>query len=111
ERVSATLHGAPEICARLDGIPLAIELAAARCRQFSIERIAEGLDNRFHFLAEGRSALPRHRTLSASLEWSFARLEQQEARAFGRLAVFTGLFTIEAAVHLIPAAGSPPQAE
>jgi len=108
---NAELNRAAEICARLDGIPLAIELAAARCRQFSIERIAEGLDDRFHFLAEGRSALPRHRTLAASLEWSFARLEQQEARAFGRLAVFTGLFTIEAAVHVIRAAGSIDEAE
>ncbi len=104
ELSKAELARVDHICARLDGIPLAIELAAARCRQFSIDRIAEGLDDRFRFLSDGRSAVPRHRTLAASLEWSCARLDQSEALAFRRLAVFIGTFPIEAAVSVIGSA-------
>ena len=60
-----------QICRRLDGIPLALELAAARCRQLSVERIAQDLDDRFRLLTGGaRTVLPRHQTLAASIDWS-----------------------------------------
>lgn len=87
-----------EICARLDGIPLAIELAAARTRVLSVDEIAAGLANRFHLLTGGaRSALPRQRTLEASVAWSHGMLDDAERVAFRRLAVFAGSFTLEAA--------------
>jgi class 3 adenylate cyclase len=75
-------HNAPaiaQICHRLDGIPLAIELAAARCRQISVERIAADLDDRFRFLTGGaRTVMPRQQTLAASVDWSYERLDEVE---------------------------------
>ncbi len=66
-----------QICHRLDGIPLALELAAARCRQMSAERIALELDDRFHLLTGGaRTVLPRQQTLAASVDWSYDRLNE-----------------------------------
>ena len=80
-----------QICYRLDGIPLALELAAARCRQMSAERIAVELDDRFHLLTGGaRTVLPRQQTLAASVDWSYDRLDEIEQVVFRRLGVFAG---------------------
>jgi predicted ATPase/DNA-binding CsgD family transcriptional regulator len=79
------------ICRALDGIPLAIELAAARVRALTPEQIRARLDDRFRLLADGyRSAPPRQRTLSAAIEWSHDLLTPQERALFRRLSVFTG---------------------
>ncbi|MBV6451241.1 MAG: hypothetical protein MHPDNHAH_01972 [Anaerolineales bacterium] len=87
-----------QICSRLDGIPLAIELAAARVRALSVEQIAARLDDRFHLLTGGsRTALPRQQTLRAMIDWSFNLLSEQEKQLFRRLAVFVGGWTLEAA--------------
>jgi predicted ATPase/class 3 adenylate cyclase/predicted negative regulator of RcsB-dependent stress response len=87
-----------QICRRLDGIPLAIELAAARVRALSPEQIAARLDDRFRLLTGGsRMALPRHRTLKAAVDWSFDLLSEAERTLFIRLSVFAGGFRLEAA--------------
>jgi predicted ATPase/DNA-binding SARP family transcriptional activator len=86
------------ICRRLDGIPLAIELAAARVRALPVERIAVGLQEMLPLLTSGRrTALPRHQTLRASLEWSYALLSGPEQRLLQRLSVFVGGWTLPAA--------------
>ena len=85
-----------QICYRLDGIPLALELAAARCRQMSAERIAAELDDRFHLLTGGaRTVLPRQQTLAASVDWSYDRLDEVEQVLFRRLGVFAGSFPMD----------------
>jgi len=90
-----------EICARLDGIPLALELAAARARFMSVERIADGLSDRFRLLVgSGRAAPERHRTLLASIEWSCGLLSRKERRVLNRLSVFASGFTLSAAEHI-----------
>jgi predicted ATPase/DNA-binding CsgD family transcriptional regulator len=87
-----------QVCRRLEGIPLAIELAAARKGVLSVERIAERLDDSLRLLtAGGRTALPRHRTLRATLEWSHELLGEPERKQFRRLSVFAGGLTLEAA--------------
>lgn len=87
-----------EICRRLDGLPLAIELAAARLRALSLRQIAERLDDRFRLLTGGlRTAAPRHKTLEAALDWSYELLPAAEQRVLNRLAVFAGSFSLEAA--------------
>ncbi len=87
-----------EICSRLDGIPLALELAAARCRTMTPERIAVELDRRFVMLTGGaRTALARQQTLLASIAWSHELLAADERIVFRRLGAFTGLFPLEAA--------------
>jgi predicted ATPase/DNA-binding SARP family transcriptional activator len=87
-----------QICLRLDGIPLAIELAAARMSLLSAQEIAARLDGRFSLLTGGRrTALPRHQTLRAAIEWSYDLLDQAEQMLFRRLSVFAGSFTLEAA--------------
>jgi non-specific serine/threonine protein kinase len=87
-----------EICRRLDGIPLALELAAARVAALPPEQIARLLDDRFRLLTAGsRTALPRHQTLRALFDWSHDLLAQKEQVAFRRLAVFSGGLTVEAA--------------
>jgi predicted ATPase len=87
-----------EICSRLDGIPLAIELAAARMRAVPIDVIATRLDDRFRLLTGGdRAALPRQQTLRALIDWSYELLTEPERTLFRRLAVFAGGFTVEAA--------------
>src|SRR5262249_3213821 len=99
-----------QICYRLDGIPLALELAAARCRQMSAERIASELDDRFHLLTGGaRTVLPRQQTLAASVDWSYDRLGEGEQVVFRRLGVFAGLFPIEAAEAVVAALGDVDQ--
>jgi predicted ATPase/class 3 adenylate cyclase/DNA-binding CsgD family transcriptional regulator len=95
-----------QICSRLDGIPLAIELAAARCRQLSAERIAHDLDDRFRLLTGGaRTVLPRHQTLAASIDWSHDRLDPDEAVTFRRLGVLVGPFPLEAAEGIVAGPG------
>lgn len=87
-----------ELCARLDGSPLALELAAARVRAFSPEEIAKRLDERFRLLTGGsRVALPRHQTLRACLDWSYDLLSDTERRVLQRLGVFAGRFPLDAA--------------
>ena len=87
-----------QICYRLDGIPLAIELAAARAKALAVEEIADRLDDSFRLLATGgRTAMPRHKTLKATVDWSHELLGRQERTLFRRLCVFSGRFTLEAA--------------
>ncbi|CAN5723206.1 LuxR family transcriptional regulator [soil metagenome] len=87
-----------DICQRLDGIPLAIELAAARVRALTPEQIAERLDDRFRLLSGGsRTSMPRHQTLRAAIEWSFGLLPEAERAVLWRLSAFAGAFTLEAA--------------
>jgi predicted ATPase len=87
-----------EICERLDGIALAIELAAARVNILSPSALARNLNERFLILTGGkRTAPPRHRTLRAMLDWSYELLEEQEQRALRKLSVFVGGFTLELA--------------
>jgi predicted ATPase/class 3 adenylate cyclase len=87
-----------KICRRLDGMPLAIELAAARSRSLDIAQIANRLDDRFRLLTGGsRTALPRQQTLAAAVEWSYELLQKPEQIVFQRLAAFRGGFTLEAA--------------
>jgi predicted ATPase/DNA-binding CsgD family transcriptional regulator/class 3 adenylate cyclase len=86
------------MCQRLDGIPLAIELAAAWLRTLTPAQIAAGLDDRFALLVRGpRGAIARHQTLAASIEWSHALLDDADRAVFRRLAGFTGGFTLDAA--------------
>jgi len=96
-----TAENAPalaQICSRLDGIPLAIELAAARVRALSIEQIAKRLDDRFRLLTGGsRTALERHQTLRATIDWSYNLLSADERLLLRRLSVFAGSWTLEAA--------------
>jgi predicted ATPase/DNA-binding winged helix-turn-helix (wHTH) protein len=85
-------------CRRLDGIPLAIELAAGRAGSLGIRRTADLLDNRFSLLWHGRrTALPRHRTLNAMLDWSYNLLSEREKGVLCRMSVFVGDFTLQAA--------------
>ena len=89
------------ICRRLDGLPLAIELAAARLRTLPVEEVATRLDDRFRLLTGGsRTALPRHRTLRAAVEWSWSLLDGDERRLVERLAVFPAAFSPEAAASV-----------
>jgi predicted ATPase/DNA-binding SARP family transcriptional activator len=86
------------VCRRLDGLPLAIELAAARMRMLSVSQLAERLDDIFSVLVGGtRSAPPRHQALRATLDWSYELLEGEERAVFLRLSVFAGGFTLAAA--------------
>jgi len=86
-----------QICLRLDGIPLAIELAAARINMLSVQEIDARLDHRFSLLTGGRrTALLRHQTLRAAIEWSYDLLSEAEQVIFRRLSIFTGSFTLEA---------------
>lgn len=98
---SVTNANAPavaKICTRLDGIPLAIELAAARLRILTAEQIASRLDDRFHLLTGGsRTALPRQQTLRALIDWSHDMLSESERTMFRRLAIFSGGWVMEAA--------------
>jgi len=95
QRVAAAIAG---ICRQLDGIPLAIELAAARAATLGIENLGAHLDDRFGVLTDGRrTALPRHRTLRATLDWSHGLLSEPERVILRRLAVFAGTFSMEAA--------------
>jgi len=98
-----------QICRRLDGIPLALELAASRTRVLSAEQIAERLDDRFRLLTGGsRTALPRQQTLRALIDWSYDLLTEPEKALFRRLAVFVGGWALEAAEAICSGDGVEP---
>ena len=95
-----------EICRRLDGIPLAIELAAARVRALAPSQIAAGLSDRFGLLTGGlRGAPARQRTLEASLDWSYDLLDDEQRLALARLSVFAGSFELDAAEQVVGGQG------
>src|ERR1700693_3130353 len=94
-RVAAAMAG---ICRRLDRIPLALELAAARAAALGIEGVAARLDDRFRLLSGGRrTPMPRHQTLRATLDWSYELLTEPERVVLRRLAIFAGDFTLQSA--------------
>jgi predicted ATPase/class 3 adenylate cyclase len=103
DRAAASGEGAVEdevardICARLDGLPLAIELAAARAGQLGAGEVARRLSDRFELLTGSRRRVPRQRTLEATLDWSHDHLSAEEQTAFRRLGVFNGTFSMRAA--------------
>jgi predicted ATPase len=95
---SSEMDAIAQICRRLDGIPLAIELAAARCRMMNPAKIATGLDDRFRLLTGGvRTSVPRQQTLETSVAWSYDLLDGAERAVLRRLSVFAGGFTLDAA--------------
>jgi predicted ATPase/class 3 adenylate cyclase len=99
-----------EICRRLDGIPLALELAAARVRALTVQQIADRLDDRFRLLTgASRTVMPRHQTLRAAIDWSFDLLPDTERSVLWRLSVFSGVFSLEAAEHVCAAADVAPE--
>jgi predicted ATPase/class 3 adenylate cyclase len=103
---AANSRAVADISRRLDGIPLAIELAASRIRAMSAEQLADRLDDRFALLTGGsRSALPRQQTLEAAMDWSYELLTDPEQHLLQRLSVFRGGFSMEAAEH-VGAAGA-----
>ena len=96
------------LVARLDGMPLAIELAAARVESLGVAQLLDRLDDRFALLASGdRLAAARHRSLAATVEWSYQLLSENERRVFRQLAVFPGPFTLDAAQAVAGAAAGP----
>jgi predicted ATPase/DNA-binding SARP family transcriptional activator len=96
------------VCRELDGIPLAIELAAARTRALSVDEIAAHLDDRFAFLRDWhRVAVPRHQTLRATMDWSYELLSEAERHVLGRLSVFAGGFTLAAAAGVCVGGDEP----
>jgi len=98
----ANRQAVTQVCQRLDGLPLAIELAAARMRVLSVRQLAERLDDVFGVLTGGaRSAPPRHQALRATLDWSHDLLNGRERTVFRRLAVFTGGFALPAAERVV----------
>ena len=107
-RFACTDESAPyvaEICRRLDGIPLAIELAAARVKVLSPQQLAHKLDERFRVLTGGdRSALPRQQTMRALIDWSYDLLSEDERRLFRNLAIFAGGFTLDTATAVCSSA-------
>ena len=121
ERAAARMDGfvlddtavpaALEICRRLDGVPLAIELAAARVDTFGVAELAARLDDRFGILTSGRrTALPRHRTLRATIDWSYDLLPETERLLLHRLAVFPSGFSDDAAAAVMKDTMSDPSA-
>jgi len=98
ELTTANASSVAQICQRLDGIPLAIELAVARVKMMPVEQVITRLDNRFRLLTGGsRTALPRHQTLQALIDWSYDLLSDGERALLQRLSVFAGGWTLEAA--------------
>lgn len=96
-----------EICRRLDGMALAIELAAARVRLLPVAEISARLDDRFRFLHGGARALPRHQTLEAALQWSFDSLSSAEQQLLGEMSVFAGGCSLEAALAVCGVTARP----
>jgi predicted ATPase len=89
------------ICERLDGVPLAIELAAARVNALSVRQIADRLDDRFALLrAASRTTAPRQRTMEAAIAWSYEMLDADQRRLFRRLGVFPGMFSLASSVAI-----------
>jgi predicted ATPase len=96
------------ICRQLDGIPLAIELAAARASTLGVQTLAARLDDRFNLLTKGRrTASPRHQTLRATFDWSYELLPESERAMLRRLSIFADGFTLEAATAIIANADIP----
>jgi non-specific serine/threonine protein kinase len=107
----ANARDVARICRTLDGIPLALELAAARAGVLSIQQIAARLDDQFRLLTSGaRTARPRQRTLRASIEWSHALLTGEQQTCLRRLSVFYGGFSLEAAEQVVAGADAAPDA-
>ncbi|MBC8076055.1 MAG: tetratricopeptide repeat protein, partial [Chloroflexales bacterium] len=100
-----------QLCRRLDSIPLALELAAARVRHMDVETIAARLDDRFSLLKAGSHAAPRQQTLRAAIDWSYALLTEPERACFRQLAVFAGGFTLASAEAVVDAPNSSTRAE
>jgi predicted ATPase len=101
-RHPAVLAAIAAICRRLDGIPLAIEFAAARAATLGLEGVLSRLDDRFALLTTGRrTALPKHQTLRATLDWSYDLLSASERIQLRRLAIFAAAFSLEAAIAVI----------
>ena len=95
-----------ELCVRLDGMPLALELAAARIAVLPVEKIVERLNDRFTLLTGGaRTSLPRHQTLRATIAWSYELLSEHTKTLFSRLSIFPGGFTLEAAENVTAGEG------
>jgi predicted ATPase len=106
-----TLSAMARICRALDGMPLAIELAAARLRTMTVEQLANRLDDRFRLLTSGsRTALPRHKTLRAVVDWSWDLLTEAERTVLRRLSVFSGGASLEAAERVCVARTGEPRA-
>jgi non-specific serine/threonine protein kinase len=98
------------IARRLDGIPLAIELATARLRAMTVQQLSDRLDESFRVLAGGsRTALPRQQTLRALIDWSYKLLGEQERILFARLSVFAGTWTLDAAISVCGGQQLPPE--
>lgn len=98
------------VCRQLDGIPLALELAAARVRSMSVEQLAERLNDKFRLLTGGaRTALPHHQTLQATINWSYNLLSDTERALLRRLSVFSGGWTLEAAERICAGSGMESQ--
>ena len=96
-------HEIAELCARLDSLPLAVELAAARCKALTPAQILERLSQRLDLLKGGRDAEARHETLRATIEWSYDLLSAEEQQLFARVSVFAGGCTLEAAEEVCDA--------
>ncbi|WP_305779263.1 BTAD domain-containing putative transcriptional regulator [Nocardia nova] len=108
----ATLSTIARVCRALDGIPLAIELAAARLRTMSLDQLADRLDDRFRLLTGGsRTAIPQHRTLRAVVDWSWELLTDAERTVLRRLAVFAGGASLEAAEQICAISDAPGEVE
>src|SRR5205823_3373944 len=91
-----------DICRRLDGIALAIEIVASRVDTFGVAEIGRRLSESFQLVMQGRrTALPRHQTLSAALDWSYSQLPEFERLLLCRLSVFAGFFTMESATAIV----------
>ncbi|MFI9489308.1 BTAD domain-containing putative transcriptional regulator [Promicromonospora sp. NPDC052451] len=106
----STLDTAARVCRVLDGMPLAIELAAARLRTMTIDQLADRLDDRFRLLTGGsRTAMPRHRTLRAVVDWSWEPLTDAERAVLRRLAVFWGGASLEAAEEVCSGGAVAPE--
>jgi predicted ATPase len=103
---AANAPAVAQICRRLDGLPLALELAAARVKTFSVEYIAEHLDERFELLAAQHRTIARHQTLRAVLDWSYELLDDAEKRVFAALSVFAARFTLDAAQSVMNGGGA-----
>ncbi|WP_327094279.1 winged helix-turn-helix domain-containing protein [Nocardia vinacea] len=107
-----TLSTMARVCRALDGIPLAIELAAARLRTMSLDQLANRLDDRFRLLTGGsRTAIPQHRTLRAVVDWSWELLTDAERMVLRRLAVFSGGASLEAAEQVCADTGGGPEGQ
>ncbi|MGG1948563.1 winged helix-turn-helix domain-containing protein [Trinickia sp. NRRL B-1857] len=105
---AASIRIVADICRRLEGLPLAIELAAARVATLGVEGVAARLDDRLNLLSGGlRSALPRHQTLRATFDWSYGLLDTEARALFRRLAFFSGAFTFDAVCAVAIEPGAP----